>query len=203
MAWGYVRGNSRAHPHCRAFLEWCAERGVQSDMPENLDMEEAAEDVMMLALTAFEREVGDQAFGELFREVFLGGEERIRQVAASLQRLQAAGVDFAIITRGTSAAVLRGLVAVPEWLPFFPSSHVWDTSQNRHRVGGSNAQKSLMLRDLCPTAAKILLVDDSLSNDAVPDWVLKAAGVEVFGLPYEGPGVSEEMLKEIEEIMLR
>merc|ERR1711879_112225 len=110
------------------------------------------EDPMVVALDAFCEQADETVFGELFREVFLGGDARIALVAKTLQKLQAAGVDFAIITRGTSTAVLRGLVAVPEWLPFFPSSCVWDNSQCRHQVSSSNAQKSLMLRDLCPTA---------------------------------------------------
>lgn len=201
MSWGYAQGNRNAHPHCKAFLEWCAAHNVKSVMPDSIPFGDT-EDTMMLAVEAFCAEAGEDAFAELFREIFLGGQDRIALVAASLQRLQAAGVEFAIITRGSSMSILRGLAATPEWLQYFSSSHIWDTSQSRHRGGGANTQKSLMLRDLSPSAARILLVDDSLAQDGVPQWVQKAAGVEVYPLPYEGPGLTEAMLTEIEAIML-
>merc|ERR1719223_2025797 len=152
------------------------------------------EDPMIGALEDFCRRAGEEVFAELF----LGGATRIAQVAAWLQRMQSQGVDFAVVTRGTSTAVLRALATVPEWMPFFPSCRIWDTSQNRHSIASGNAMKALMLRDMCPSASRVLLVDDSINQDPSPEWVLKAANVETFALPYEGPGVTEMHLKEIE-----
>jgi len=203
MAWGYARRDLKAHPHCQALAEWCEQRGVAAGMDMSNVRVPMGEDIMMLAVTEFCEQAGDEAFNALFREVFLGGEERIQLVAGVLQRLRERGCEFAIITRGISTSVLRGLVAVPEWLPFFPSSHVWDCSQNRHQINSSIDQKSLMLRDICPSATQILLVDDAVDHDGSDAWVLKAAGVETFALPYEGPGVTESTIKEIEEIMTR
>jgi len=60
-----------------------------------------------------------------------------------------------------------------------------------------------MLRDICPESRKTILVDDALSHDRPPSWVLKAAQVELYeGLRYEGTGINGELLKEIEEVIL-
>merc|ERR1712032_371909 len=100
---------------------------------------------MNSALEDFCRKAGDDLFRKLFREVFLGGEDRITLLADWLDRLQDTSVEFAIITAGTSTAVLRALaVAVPEWLRFFPSDRIWDTSQGRHASKYAATQKVLI-----------------------------------------------------------
>mmetsp|Transcript_148944 Transcript_148944/g.371115 ORF Transcript_148944/g.371115 Transcript_148944/m.371115 type:complete len:296 (-) Transcript_148944:29-916(-) len=199
FAWGYAQHNNSAHDHCKAFAEWCREHDVESEMLRDA----MGNDPMVAAVEDFCRQGGEAAFRDLFREVFLGGEERIALIASWLGRMQRSGVEFAIVTAGVSVSVLRALSAVPEWLPFFSSGRVWDTQQSRHCVTSVAGTKALMLRDLSPDAARILLVDDSLVRDTPPQWVLKASGVETFELPYEGPGVSAESLKAIEEAILR
>ncbi|CAK0875017.1 unnamed protein product, partial [Prorocentrum cordatum] len=88
--------------------------------------------------------------------------------------------------------VMRALTTTPEWLPFFPSNRVWDSSQGRHAVASVAAQKALILRDLCPTASKIVLVDDALERDPPPGWLLEAGapalggGRRVLGPPLRG-----------------
>ena len=99
---------------------------------------------------------------------------------------------FAIITAGTSTALLRALAALPEWRPFFSSDRIWDTSQGRHAIQSIAGQKVLMLRDIHPKASGILLVDDSLERDAPPKWATEGAQVSLFSLPYEGPGLQED-----------
>lgn len=58
----------------------------------------------------------------------------------------------------------------------------------------------LLLRDICPKASGILLVDDSLQKDPPFEWACNGAKVAVFdGLPYEGPGLQEDPMRAIEE----
>jgi len=199
FAWGYFQGSAQAHPHCQEFFEYCRKNGMDSKMKGIPDHE----DCMVCAVEDFCRHAGEDAFREVFRTVFLGGEERISLVADWLRRMQESRVDFDIVTAGTSSTVLRALAVTPEWLPFFPSNRVWDCSQGRHAVRSVAAQKALILRDICPTAGKILLVDDALSHDKPPEWVLQAANVKVFrDLPYEGPGVDAEILEAVEAALL-
>jgi len=200
FAWGYAQGSANAHCHCEAFFHWCHARGFDTSMEEMLEMG----DPMCSALEDFCRQAGEDAFRDVFREVFLGGDERISLVGRWLERLQRQGVEFAIVTAGTATAVLRGLAATPEWLPYFPSNRVWDTSQGRHSARSVMDQKVLMLRDISPEACRILLVDDSLEKDPAEAWVLLAASVEVFeGLDYEGTGVTEVVLEELEKQLFR
>merc|ERR1719393_228424 len=136
---------------------------------------------MNCALDHFVRLHGLPTFHKLFREVMAGGEERIKLVENFLQGMNDAGVEFCIVTAGTSSAVMRGLGAVPEWLKFFPGNRVWDTQQGRHAARRSvGGQKALMMRDIYPEAKKILFVDDALVKDPAPQWTLAASGVTVF-----------------------
>ncbi|CAJ1424592.1 unnamed protein product, partial [Effrenium voratum] len=150
-------------------------------------------------LNEFTRKSGADTLKDLLREVFFGGEARIKLVAESLSRMQQAGADFGIVTAGTSTGVLRVLTAVPEWMPFFPSNRIWDTSQGRHSIGSVAGQKVLMLRDIASAQASIMLVDDSLDRDPPAEWAVQAAKVALFSLPYEGPGLQEDSLKQLEE----
>lgn len=204
FAWGYAQANPQAHEHCKAFFEWCDERELITSLRiTSLREVKDFNDPMGAALEDFNKRYGEQAFKEVFREVFLGGSQRIGEVAARLETLSREGVEMAIVTAGTSTAVLRALTAVPEWQPFFPASHVWDTSQGRHNVRSVIDTKLLILRDICPSARKMLLVDDSLSREKPTPWVLSAAGAEVYeGLKYEGTGLDEAHLQEIEQRML-
>lgn len=201
FAWGYAQGNN--HKHYEDFAEWCENRGLPTYMKKSVPYDE---DPVCAAVEDFCHRAGRDAFRELFREVFLGGDARITATAAWLERLRCQeNCEFAIVTAGVSAAVLQGLAAVPEWLPHFPASRVWDTSQGRHQVHGTMDQKALICRDLAPEAPRILLVDDSSSRDPVPPWVLAAAGVQVYEgpLPYEGPGIQEAERMAVEEALLR
>lgn len=202
FAWGYGQANMDAHPHCEPFREWCEGRGVE---PEIRDVRVARGD-LGLTLDEFCSRAGEDKLRDVLQEVFLGGRDRIALVTAWLAHMRELGVVFAIVTAGTAAAVLRAItLAAPEWLLYFPSGMVWDTSQGRHAVHSVAAQKALILRDLCPAAGRILLVDDSLASDAPPPWVLRAARVELFGgpLPYEGAGVDGALLRQVEEDALR
>lgn len=158
---------------------------------------------MSAALEAFCRNTGgEDVFRKLFREVFLGGEERIQAVARWLERASDERIEFAIITAGVATTVLRALCAVPEWSKFFPSHRIWDSSQGRHNVRSVIASKALICRDMCRSSCKIFLVDDSFAHDKPPDWVLEGTNVEVLGLDYEGPGVDESFLNDIEKRIL-
>lgn len=211
FAWGYhqghleaIYGHGEALAHGKAFVEWCRKHGIEPEIKE--DDGRRSNDHMVEALACFCRCEGEATFKELFREIFLGGDTRVALVAAWLEKMRGAGVEFAIVTAGISTAVLRALtLGAPEWLPFFSASSIWDSSQARHSDAtlSVTAKKALMLRDISPSAKRILLVDDSLSRDRPPKWVLEGAGVETFELPYEGPGVDEESLKAIEAAILR
>eukprot|EP00928_Gymnodinium_smaydae_P040549 TRINITY_DN27491_c0_g1_i1.p1 TRINITY_DN27491_c0_g1~~TRINITY_DN27491_c0_g1_i1.p1 ORF type:complete len:351 (-),score=81.23 TRINITY_DN27491_c0_g1_i1:54-1076(-) len=201
FAHGFLKGDMTAHPHCAAFGAWCKSRRLPVRMvapPPGI----WAGNAMGAALEAFCCRAGEEGFRQLFREVFLGGDERIRLVADALARLQRAGAELCIVTAGSSGAVLRALAAVPEWRPFFPPSLVWDVSQARHKAGSVMAMKALMLRDLRPAAERIVLVDDSLERDPPPAWALEVAEVVVDvcagSLPYEGSGLGESALASIE-----
>mmetsp|Transcript_77461 Transcript_77461/g.214206 ORF Transcript_77461/g.214206 Transcript_77461/m.214206 type:complete len:246 (-) Transcript_77461:120-857(-) len=203
FAWGYTQGSASAHVHCEAFFSWCRDHNVEPEMQEAPRNRQDLSDPMGLAIECFCRSAGETAFRDVFREVFLGGPARISLVAAWLERMQREGVEFAIVTAGVSSAVLRALTTVPEWQPFFPANRVWDVSQGRHSVRSVMDQKLLILRELCPPACRILLVDDSISRDFPQSWVLSAAAAEVYeGLPYEGPGVDEGALSDIEKKLL-
>mmetsp|Transcript_46153 Transcript_46153/g.83175 ORF Transcript_46153/g.83175 Transcript_46153/m.83175 type:complete len:239 (+) Transcript_46153:112-828(+) len=197
FAWCYAQRSS-AHPHCKAFYDWCRERDVEHEIQELLD----PSDPMSSALEDFCRHAGEKVFHEVFREVFLGGDERITMVASWLESMRQKGVEFGIVTAGTSTAVLRALSAAPEWQPFFPSVRIWDTQQGRHSIRSLAGHKVLMLRDICPTACRIVLVDDSIERDRPPQWVLDAAQVSLVDLPYEGPGVDQALLDKIAEAVL-
>jgi len=198
FAWGYAQGNLSAHPHCRYFAEWCEEQKISTKMEGCVE-----DDMVMDALENFCQGAGEASFRDVFREVFLGGSARIEMVAAWLAKMKRQGVEFAIVTAGVSASVVRALSVVPEWQPFFSSGRIWDTQQGRHRTTLIAGQKALILRDLSPDAHRILLVDDALGKDPVPEWIEKGASVDSFPLPYEGPGVDEESLKAIEAAILR
>eukprot|EP00929_Paragymnodinium_shiwhaense_P029114 TRINITY_DN16762_c0_g1_i3.p1 TRINITY_DN16762_c0_g1~~TRINITY_DN16762_c0_g1_i3.p1 ORF type:complete len:581 (+),score=122.18 TRINITY_DN16762_c0_g1_i3:92-1834(+) len=201
FAWGYMHSNLQAHPHCMDFFKWCEEHELGFEPIRQPDQH----DPMNCALDHFCGLHGLETFHKLFREVLLGGEDRIRLVADWLQGMQDAGCEFCIVTAGTSSAVMRGLAAVPEWQQYFPSNRVWDTQQGRHAARRSvGGQKALMMRDIYPEAQKILFVDDALVKDPAPEWTLAAAGVHVFhgNLPYEGPGIHAGNLPHIKEQML-
>merc|ERR1711957_470057 len=104
---------------------------------------------------------------------------------------------------GTASAVVRALTFVPELLAHFPTDMVWDTQQSRHAVSGACASKVMLLRDLSPTATRILFVDDALEKDRPAGWTLQGARVEAFeGLPYEGPGLDADLMDQIERAIL-
>eukprot|EP00929_Paragymnodinium_shiwhaense_P018465 TRINITY_DN12919_c0_g1_i1.p1 TRINITY_DN12919_c0_g1~~TRINITY_DN12919_c0_g1_i1.p1 ORF type:complete len:292 (-),score=27.06 TRINITY_DN12919_c0_g1_i1:255-1079(-) len=204
FAMGYLKGNMLVHDHCAAFAAFCKARGIKPKLqaiPDGLWSGNA----MGAALEDFSQANGEDAFRDVFREVFCGGEERIRIVADWLENARRClgadhAVEFAIVTAGISSTVLRGLSVVPEWQPYFPLSRVWDTSQGRHKHGSVIAMKAFLLRDLCPDAAHVVLVDDSLSHDEPQKWTLDIARVEVFRgeLPYEGSGLSASSLAQLE-----
>lgn len=198
---GYAQGNRFGHAHCEAFYEWCSRHGVEAEKHSLASQRDS--DAMNAAVDAFCRNTGgEDVFHRLFREVFLGGEERIQAVARWLERASDEGIEFAIVTAGVATSVLRALCAVPEWLKYFPSDRIWDSSQSRHSVRSVMAAKALTLRDICPGPCKIFLIDDSFVNDKPPDWLLAGANVEVIGLEYEGPGVDEAFLVDIEKRVL-
>eukprot|EP00929_Paragymnodinium_shiwhaense_P008261 TRINITY_DN112208_c0_g1_i1.p1 TRINITY_DN112208_c0_g1~~TRINITY_DN112208_c0_g1_i1.p1 ORF type:complete len:282 (-),score=78.26 TRINITY_DN112208_c0_g1_i1:140-985(-) len=201
FAWGYASGDPGCHPHFEAFAAWCQE----NDVDPVTKVYGQSDDAMEIALMAFCGQNGDDAFRKMFREVFMGGEERIAKIAAALKELKAAGVNFCIVTAGTSTAVLRALaVGAPELLEFLPSNRIWDTQQGRHSISSVTGQKILMLRDIGPQATKILFVDDAVAKDPPPEWVGLAAKVDVFPgpLPYEGLGLDDTNLPLIKQAIL-
>ena len=196
FAWCYPFGSS-SHAHYEAFSDWCNEHDVASQFEMQIPRGQQLE--MDVVLDVFCRQSGEDALHKVLREVFFGGSERINLIADWLRRMQENGAEFAIVTAGTSSALLRALAALPEWRPFFPSDRIWDTSQGRHAIQSVAGQKVLMLRDICPKASRIFLVDDSLSRDVPPEWACQGAQVQLFDLPYEGPGLQEESLLRLEE----
>eukprot|EP00930_Biecheleria_cincta_P032866 TRINITY_DN22772_c0_g1_i1.p1 TRINITY_DN22772_c0_g1~~TRINITY_DN22772_c0_g1_i1.p1 ORF type:complete len:238 (-),score=30.51 TRINITY_DN22772_c0_g1_i1:22-735(-) len=198
FAWCYAQ-RSAMHPHCEVFFQWCRDKKLEPGITDLSD----PSDPMVSALDDFSKHAGEEGFREVFRELFLGGAERITMVAEWLRRMQQCGVEFAIVTAGTSTAVLRALLAAPEWMPFFPSDRIWDTQQGRHTIRSIAAMKALMLRDICPRAQRILLVDDSLGKDPPPKWVLDGCQVGIVELPYEGPGVDKVLLETIERELIQ
>ena len=105
-------------------------------------------DMMIAALEHFHAVNGDDLFRNMFRQVFLDGEEWINMIAAWLEKMRNKGVAFVIMTAGTSTAVLRALIAVPEWQAFFPSSRIWDTQLGRHSFSSTTACKVMTLSPL-------------------------------------------------------
>jgi len=206
LAWGYTGAmevTGAVAKHFEDFVAWCEEHDLETCMQSS----SRRQDVMSAALEHFCAQASAQDFRELFREIFLGGEERIALITKWLQRMRdEENCSFAIVTAGVALTVLRALAsAVPEWLPFFPSDRIWDCEQGRHASAPNRmAQKALILRDVCKEAPKILLVDDTASREPVPEWLLKGTNVEVFkgALEYEGPGVSSALLAEIEQAIL-
>ena len=204
FAHGYLKGDMTAHPHCAAFAAFCKQRKLPAKVgpvPPGLWQGNP----MGAVLEAFCEHAGEAAFRQLFREVFCGGEARIRLVADWLDRMGRAGVEFAVVTAGVSTSALRGLAAVPEWRHHFPPSRVWDVSQARHRTGSVMAMKAFILRELRPDARRIVLVDDSLERDEPPAWALEVAQVEMLEgqLQYEGAGMSAESLAALESLALK
>lgn len=199
FTWGYAQGNRRGHAHCEALWDWCEKNGVDID-----DHTPVQPDVnpISAALDVFIRNESEDTFRKLFREVFLGGEERIKAITKWLQSMSEAGVEFCILTAGIASSVLQALTAVPEWLKFFPCSRIWDSSQSRHSVRSTMATKVLTLADIVPESVKTILIDDSLEHDTPPSWVLKGANVEVVGLEYEGSGVDLPFLEDIRKRLL-
>lgn len=197
----YANGQRGAHPHGEALYQWCSQHGIEAENHRvNPHMRDG--EMINMAVEEFCRNSGEDKFHQLFREVFLGGEERIQAIASWLQRASDEGIEFAIVTAGIATSVLRALVGVPEWLKFFPSSRIWDSSQSRHSVRSVMSAKALTLRDICPGPCKIFLIDDSFVNDKPPNWLLEASNVEVVGLEYEGSGVDMAFLEDIQKRVL-
>lgn len=197
LAWCYANNRTDAHPHSEAFFDWCDKTGVVPGLLRSSN----PNDIMESALDDFAGKAGEDGFREAVREVFLGGSSRITMIADWLEKMTKEGVEFAIVTAGTSTSVFRALTAVPEWQPYFPLNRVWDTSHSRHSIRSTTSMKTLMLRDFSPKASGIVLVDDSLGRDPPDSWVLQAAKVDAVQLPYEGSGVDEAKLAEIEKIL--
>lgn len=199
FAWGFSRGDENAHAHCKAFFSYCEERDLPTAMEGGVFQGIDGGSSVLGAVEDFVAQAGEEAFKDAFREVFLGGEQRIAWLTARLEKLHQQGVQFCIVTAGMSSSVVRCLIAVPEWRSYFPSDRIWDTSQSRHSVRSVACHKVLMLRDICPSASKAILIDDSLCRDRPPRWMLEGAQVEIYeDLPYEGPGVSEATFDAIE-----
>lgn len=197
FAWSYANNRSDVHPHSQAFFDWCSENGVKPGLLRSSN----PNDPMESALDDFAGKAGEDRFREAVREVFLGGSSRITMIADWLEKMNKEGVEFGIITAGTSTSVFRALTAAPEWQPYFPLNRVWDTSHSRFSIKSTTSMKTLMLRDFSPKASSIVLVDDSLGRDPPDSWVLKAAKVDAVQLPYESSGIDEAKLAEIEAVL--
>jgi hypothetical protein len=197
LAWGLASGNEAAHGHCKALFDWLRVRNIPLRAPQ----QQSNLDAVVTVTEFLIRVLGAAQFRELFREVFLGGDDRIALLTAWLQEKQKSNVEFAIITAGVASAVSRALeVAVPEWKDFFPPDLVLDTSHShRHHVASVAGAKALLLRDRCPAGKPILLVDDSLCKDPIPEWIVSNALVVPIGLPYEGNGLETKVFLQIDE----
>eukprot|EP00439_Symbiodinium_sp_Y106_P056499 s122_g7.t3 len=194
LACGIVMGKPSAHPHCRDFVAWLRKAGVT-----DLSVHQAPDvHPIILAVEALAKRLGEPKFKQMLREVFFGGEARIKLLTAWFTAKKNEGVCFAIITAGVASSVSMALEAVPEWDDFFPTDLVLDVGACRHQVMSVTGQKSLMLRDLRPTIPRILLVDDSLGEDPPPAWVLRRSQVIPVALPYEGQGLDDESLARID-----
>ncbi|CAE7351866.1 unnamed protein product [Symbiodinium sp. CCMP2592] len=190
LACGIVMGKPSAHPHCRDFVAWLRKAGVT-----DLSVHQAPDvHPIILAVEALAKRLGEPKFKQMLREVFFGGEARIKLLTAWFTAKKSEGACFAIITAGVASSVSMALEAVPEWDDFFPTDLVLDVGACRHQVMSVTGQKSLMLRDLRPTIPRILLVDDSLGEDPPPAWVLRRSQVIPVALPYEGQGLDDESL---------
>lgn len=195
LAWGLAGGNESAHPHCKVLFDWLRARKISPQAPhgnQNLDAVVVVTEFLIQTL-------GSAQFRALFREVFLGGEDRISVLTAWLREKRNNNVEMAIITAGIASAVSRALqVAVPEWSSFFPPDMVLDIGHHRHQVNSITGAKALILRDRCQASKIILLVDDSLCKDELPDWIASSAHVKPVGLPYEGSGLEKKVFHEID-----
>lgn len=195
LAWGLAAGNEGAHLHCKFLFDWLRARSFPPKVPQGNHQLDAVVVVTEFLIQA----LGPAQFSALFREVFLGGEDRIAALTTWLREKKRANVDMAIITAGIASAVSLALqVAVPEWSDFFPPDVVLDISQNRHQVTSITGAKALILRDHRHVSNQILLVDDSLCKDALPDWISTCAGVKPISLPYEGSGLEKKVFQEVD-----
>ncbi|CAK9081529.1 unnamed protein product, partial [Durusdinium trenchii] len=148
-----------SHPHSAVFNAWLKRHRVNLEVPEVPD----SDHWMVSGVERLTKQLGEKKFKEMIREVFLGGEERIQELTEWFTKKTNDGISFAIITAGVASTVSMALEAVPEWDRFFPTDLVLDLSGSRHQVLSVTGQKALMLRDLRPTATRLVLVDDSLS----------------------------------------
>ncbi|CAE7328115.1 unnamed protein product [Symbiodinium sp. CCMP2456] len=140
-------GKPSAHPHCRDFVAWLRKAGITDlSVPQAPDVHP-----IILAVEALAKRLGEPKFKQMLREVFFGGEARIKLLTAWFTAKKNEGACFAIITAGVASSVSMALEAVPEWDDFFPTDLVLDVGACRHQVMSVTGQKSLMLRDLRPT----------------------------------------------------
>ncbi len=196
FAWCYAKKNAKGHAHFEAFQRHCLDKGFNPFMQSSRS---DGDWIVMDAIEDFASVNGNDAFRVIFREIFCGGDSRINEIASNLEKLKLQGAEFAIITAGVSTSVLRALAEVPEWLPYFPSSKIYDTSQCRHLCCPSvSGQKAFILRDLVSYVdSRLVLVDDALSKDPIPSWIEKVTGVESIALLYEGSGIDHENWRSI------
>mmetsp|Transcript_17258 Transcript_17258/g.38040 ORF Transcript_17258/g.38040 Transcript_17258/m.38040 type:complete len:151 (+) Transcript_17258:172-624(+) len=134
---------------------------------------------------------------------FLGGDERIKLITDWMKAETSKGNVFAVVTAGQASAVTYVLqLAVPEWIPYLPSGRVWDSQQSRHAVGAVILHKLMILRDICPDAKVVVLVDDALAKEDVsPQWLGATGAVCYNGLQYEDCGLTAEHCQKVSELV--
>lgn len=192
LCWSYARGVP--HPHYQDMLAWIAEN--EPGIPERREGG-CGQDSVGSVLDYIEDRAGRRAYIRLIREFFMGGEDRILELTVFFRMLANHGGKLCVLTAGVASGIQQALVdALPEWLPFFPSSRVHDCSAHRHQIASLAGVKILMQRDLLDTRG--FFVDDSLAKDTVPDWVLTATSVTALNvLKYEQSGLQTSHIAEI------
>jgi hypothetical protein len=199
LAWGFLpNGHPQRppdHPHHPEMEMWVKEKEPTLLHATRLDPqwrpERPAPANEVSTVLDFLASQDAEASRRLMRDFFLGGDQRIAEMAAFFRDLETRGAELYILTAGVAASVSQLLAtAVPEWLPFFPSNRVHDIGHHRHKVSSIAGVKMLILRDIAGKPG--FLIDDSLAKEPLEAWVPDASGIRGLDiLEYEGEGIQQ------------
>lgn len=198
---GYYNGQRDVHADSEDFATWCLARQLPTSLPEERRIDEgyAQHDDRLRVHAVLDYFDHCGCTRELFREFFMGGEDRIDSMTRWL-RDRAATCQLLIVTAGFASVVVRLIAsAMPEWASLLPAGAIQDVhSQRWLGVSSVLARKLLTVRDVRPLAAGVLLVDDAASSHAIPPWALKVTKAQAYnGLEFEAGGLQEMHLRAV------
>jgi hypothetical protein len=134
------------------FERWCTAQNIPSPLREPLDPSRGIVSRMEFG----GGDAGRALLRRVIREYFLGGEERVAELTAHFQRLQAAeggGCKLCVLTRGETASLrLAFEVGVPEWSPYFVGGWIANARQQYFTITSSNSSSgslSPLAENLC------------------------------------------------------